>query len=331
MKKYNFSFKRIVTRFLLTFVIGIIFGICMFPFMRVAEGLLFEQKAAIGGENMWRAVLLWGLYTTIVTLITFWKKRFRMVSVLLILCWLISVVFLGFVLIKDKSSLDCKRSNPYTLDSEFIRSLDLIAQRLEIDKINYGYFSLAFNYLNCLDIQYSNTVSENDAEGLFLTNESDWQQMKIRINPEYKQFDDLSIATILIHELSHVGQAVNHNTPNSQNISALLYDSTTSDCFSQEAEAFTEQLKFFSKLNQEETRSIYTRLRDNISLNPAFSIVLMLQDINTAAINSCSKLKKENSLTEQQLNDCVWVGVKNNVEKVVREDKFYQEQCNTSK
>lgn len=316
MARYNLSFKRIISRLLLTFVVGILFGICMFPFLRVADGLLYEQRAAIGGENLWRAVALWGVYTFIFTLITFFLKRLRMVSIFLIVCLLISLIFVGYVNLSPKQQQRCLRSSPYDIPKEFSRALDLISQRLDVENNNFGYFDLAFDYRNCLNIQYSTVVSNENAEGIFLPDESNLQELKILIDPRYKQFDDLSIATVLIHELTHVGYMID-NTINNQKI----------DCFLEEAEAFTDQSKLMSQLNQEEIRSIYARLRENIDLNPAFAIVLVIEDLRGQAYESCQRLKTENNLTEMQFNDCVWTGVKNKLEKEVRNSVDYQKQC----
>lgn len=315
-KKFNLSFKRIVSRLFLTGVMGIIFGIAMIPFLRVADNLLFQQKAAIGSQNIIKMIVLWGLFTLIVSLFTFWKKRFRMVSVLLIICWFISIVFGGFLLMKDQSSLACKRATPYVLDSEFNRVLDLIAQRLDIEK-NYGtYWGNAFNYRNCIDVQYSDKSKELGAEGLFFAEDPSLQDLKILISPDYKTYDDLTISTILIHELTHVGQYINETV-----------NKTKSDCFGSEAEAFTSQAIFLSQLNKEEVRSIYSRIRENVNANPAFSILLGIEQTQGEAYNACLTLKKANNLTDQQFNECVWTGTKNKLEVEIKADKFYQEQC----
>lgn len=315
-KRFNLSFKRLFSRIFLTGLVGIIFGIAMFPFLRVADGLLYQQKASIGGENVIRMIALWGLFTFIVSMFTFWKKHFRMVSVLLIGCWIISLVLGGLLLFKDQSSLECKRSTAYPLDSEFNRVLDLIAQRLDIEK-NYGtYWGSAYNYRNCLDVQYSDENKQLGAEGLFFAEDPKLQDLKILINPDYKKYDDLTVSTILIHELTHVGQYISEKT-----------NKTKADCFGEEAEAFTSQAIFLSQLNQEEVRSIYARIRENVNANPAFTILLGIQQKQGEAYNACTVLKKENNLTDQQFNVCVWTGTKNKLEVEIKADSYYQEQC----
>jgi hypothetical protein len=314
--KFNLSIKRIISRVFLTGVIGIIFGIAMFPFMRVADGLLYQQKASIGGENIFRMIVLWGVFTAIVTIFTLWKKHFRMVSVLLIICWVISIAFGSLIFLRDKSTLDCKRSFPYVLDSEFNRALDLISQRLDIEK-NYGtYWGNAFNYRNCIDVQYSQGTKTLGAEGLFIAEDPTLQDIKILMNPNYKKFDDLSIATVLIHELTHVGQNINETI-----------NKTKLDCFGSEAEAFTAQAIFLSQLNQEEVRSIYSRIRENEQANPALHILLGIEEKQSEAYRACDRLKTENNLTQTQFNECVWTGTKNKLEAEIKTDPFYQEQC----
>ena len=316
-KRFNLSFKRIISRLFLTGVIGIIFGIAMFPFMRVADDLLFEQRAAIGGQNMIKMVALWGLFTLIVSLFTFWKKKFRMVSVLLIICWIISITFVSLINLNDKSNLRCQRSTPYKTEKEFDRVLDLIAQRLNIENNYAGYYGNAFIYRNCIDIQYSEKAKDMGAEGLFFSEDPKLQDLKILINPDYKSFDDLSISTIMIHELTHVGQYVDQ-----------IKNKKTIDCFESEADAFTSQAIFLSQLNKEEIRSIYSRIKDNLNINPAFNILLGIEEKQTEAYKACDRLKVENNLTPQQFNECVWTGTKNKLLIEIKADPYYQKQCN---
>lgn len=323
MTKYNLSFKRIISHLVITFFVGILFGVLIIPFLTTTGGLLFEQRAAIGGQNIIKMVALWGLYTLIFSLFSFWKKRLRMASVLLIICFLLSVVFVVYLNLSPKQQKRCNRINSFTLPKEFSRSIDLIAQRLNVEETNYGYFDRAMDYANCLDIQYSDTNNlGSDLEAYFSPAESNLQHLKIVINPRYQKFDDLSIATILIHELSHVGKYINQTfQPSTSQINNV------DNCFSEEADAFLDQLKFIQQLNDEEKRSIFTRLRENISINPAFPIVLSLTELGDESFYACQKLKQENELNQQQFSDCTWQGTKNKLDKIIRKDEYYIKQC----
>ncbi len=323
--KYNLSFKRIVTRMFLTGVIGILFGIAMFPFMRTADGLLFEQRAAIGGENMMRAVALWGIYTAIVTILAFWKKRFRMVSVLLIACWFVSIT--GYLLLaKNNESIKrCERSTPYAVEKEFDRALDLISQRLDVEN-NRGYGNTrAFDWRNCIEVAYSELNTEVGSEGLFLEEDPNLQHMRILINPSYKTFDDLTISTVLMHELTHVGQYTNKIITNKN-------DYSEENCYFDEAQAFTGQALYLSQLNKEEVRSIVARINQDSEANPAFAILADVEHVRNDAYQACDKLRIANSLTQIQFNECVWTGTQNKLLEVVKKEPMYQEQCkNNSK
>jgi len=315
--KYNLSVARILSRIILTGFLGIIFGIAMFPFLTVADGLLYQQKVAIGEDNMIRAVALWGLFTLIVTLFTFWKKRFRMVSVLLICCWILSFMFLLVILIIGRNDYSCKRSSPMVLPQEVNRSLDLISQRMGIDVNASGtVLQSAFNFRNCLNIQYSETDS-GEEEGYFIFDEaSDLQNLQVFISPSYKNYDDLTLATLLVHELVHVGQLVNKVTMEIE-----------TECFASEAQAFVSQSIFTNQLNEEERRSIYTRLADDVDKNPIFNTTLLADQRVSESYNACLQLQKSNNLTDQQLNECTWTGAQNKIEADVRENPYYQQQC----
>ena len=318
---YNLSFKRIVSRMIITGILGIVFGIAMIPFLRDATGLLYEQRAAIGGGNMIKAIVLWGVFTTIVSMYAFWKKHLRMVSVLLIICWLISIFSYLVLGMFESNNYRCDRPNPYSMPSEFNRSLDLISQRMGVDSTGTNtIWQTVFNYRNCLDIQYSES-DDKSVEAYFEypneNNQANLQNLKIRLNPSYKNFDDLTLATLLSHELVHAGQYINE-----------VVNKTSFGCFESEANAFTAQHAFILALNEEEQRSIYTRLQDNPTKNPTIATFLLTGQRGTESAKACMELQKKNNLTEEQMNKCSWEGLENKLLLDVKEDSYYQEQCN---
>lgn len=154
------------------------------------------------------------------------------------------------------------------------------------------------------------------AEGLFFAKDPKLQNLKIFIRSDYKTYDDLTISTILIHGLTHVGQYIDETI-----------NKTKSDCFDNEAEAFLAQATFLSQLNKEETLSIYAKTRESINTNPAFKIIQRIEQALDEAYDTCITLKKENNLIDQQFIQCVWTGIKNKLEVEIKADPYYQEQC----
>lgn len=321
-EKYNLHISRIFSRVMLTGVIGIIFGIAMFPFLTVADGLLYEQRSAIGGQNMIRMVALWGMFTLIVALYAFWKKHFRMVAVLLFICWVMSI---GFLLVSNMYSSNdyrCYQSTSYSIPSEFNRALDLISQRTMVDSTGSNtIWQTIFNFRNCINIQYS-SVDDKDVEAYFeypreLSQEK-LQDLRIVVNPSYKNYDDLTLATLLSHELVHAGQYLNE-----------VIHKDKLECFTQEARAFTAQHAFVLALNQEEQRSIYTRLRDDVDKNPTIAVFLLTGERGNESAIACKELQKKNNLTEEQVNKCSWEGLENKLLLDIQDDPYYQKQCST--
>jgi hypothetical protein len=315
-KRFNLSFKRIFSRLIITFFVGIGFGIAMFPFMTVANNLLYEQRASIGDQNIIKMIVLWGLFTAIFSFLSFWKKRLRMVSVLLGICFVISIIFYVLVTIKSRSLLSCNRAAPYEAPAEINRALDLIVQRMNIENGDHTYMWAAFNYRNCLNVQYSDLSKQLGAEGLFFNEDESLQNLNILLSPDYINFDDLTIATLLTHELSHVGRYITDKETKK-----------TNDCFDDEAEAFLTQLTFLLKLNPEEIRSINARMQTNINANPIFTMLPLLETRRVESMNACNILRKSNNLTDEQFNSCGWTGIKNKLLLDVKESKAYQEEC----
>lgn len=317
--KFDLSIKRIISRLFIAGALGIVFGIAMLPFLTIADGLLYEQRAQIGNQNISKMIVLWGLFTLIVSLYAFWRKHLRMVSVILILCWIVSLVFYLALSSFQANSYACKRTNPYQTNNEINRALDLISQRMSVDSNGRNtIWQTIFNYRNCIDVQYE-TVN-NDVEGYFLfpkeKDQKSLQHLKVFINPYYKNLDDLSLATLLSHELVHVGQYINEVA----NIEKL-------SCYEKEAKAFAAEQAFFISLNPEEQRSIYTRLSNNIYENPAISMFLSIGEKGNEAAQACLELQMKNNLTDEQTINCSWEGLQNKLLKEVKENIYYQKQC----
>jgi hypothetical protein len=321
--KYNISLKRLISRVLLTILVGIFFGIAMLPFLTVADVLLYEQRSSIGGQNLIRGVALWGIYTLIVTLFTLWKKHFRMVSVFLVICWIIGVGIVLSISTFDANSYRCMRASPYIIPSEFNRSLDLIAQRMGVDKTAAGtVWQTAFNFRNCLDIQYSET-DNNNVEAYFLypieNSQEHLQDLKILVDPSYSVFDDLTLALLLSHEIVHSAQYINQ-----------VLNNTQFSCYEKEAKAFTAQHAFILSLNQEEQRSINARLHDDAYKNPTIATILLTSERGNEATQACIDLQQKNNLTNEQLNECSWQGLENKLLQDIMKEPYYQTQCGNS-
>lgn len=318
-KRFNLSIKRLISRFGLTFILGVLFGIAMIPFLQTADGLYDTQQAAIGNQNLLRMIALWGLFTLVVSIISFSKKRFRMTSVLLMLCWILSILFYFGLKIRDTTNeiLVCNKPQPYSMNSEFDRALNHIAQRMDITDKTGTYLSVAFQNRNCINIQYDNENAViGSAEGVFIENDPTIQNLQILLSPTYQSLDDLSLSLVLVHELSHVGQYIDGINTDNEN-----------SCFDNEAEAFMTQAIYFNQLNEEERRSIYSRLRDNIELNPSFPIVLLFEEHGSQVYTSCSALKTTNLLTDEQFNNCYWEGLRNKILSDIKGSDYYIKQC----
>lgn len=85
----------------LAVLISILFGFISIPFMQVAEGLSFAEKAKIGGINMWRIVIMFGFLTITISFFCFRKKLYRSLAGMLIFFWIAGT---GIVIFINSSS-----------------------------------------------------------------------------------------------------------------------------------------------------------------------------------------------------------------------------------
>lgn len=317
-KKYDYSIKHLSVRFLLAILLTIIFAVAMLPFMTDATGLLYQQRASIGDQNMTRVVMLWWLFTILTGVITFAKKRFRLSAVILIIFGILGSGLYLTIKAYDRNAYQCNRANPYILPNEFTRSLDLISQRLGIDEYAQGtLYQTAFNFRNCINVRYAETANEIvGAEGMFLLTDPTLQNLEIIVDPRYKEYDDITISTLLIHEVTHAGQYIND-----------IINGTEKECYDAEAEAFTAQAYFLNQLNKEEYRSVNTRVIDDITANPQFETLVQISEIQSQVYDSCINLKANGIMTDDQFNSCYWDGTKNKIREFIVSEGIYEDQC----
>lgn len=106
-RNYNVSIWRFLGRFILSGIFSIIFGLLMFPFMTEAGGKPVEEMAKIGGQNMNRVVVLFGLMTGMFTYISYHKNRFRLTALFLIMYWIF-----GTTLVFSLNRFDNQKPEP---------------------------------------------------------------------------------------------------------------------------------------------------------------------------------------------------------------------------
>lgn len=111
---------RLVISFFLSGILSILFFAAMFPFLQRAENLSFAEQAQIGQTNIWRIVVIYGLLTTITSIILFSKKTFRSLAVFLIIYWVLGTTLSIFITVSDNQLSNSNSSS----NEEFITSRD---------------------------------------------------------------------------------------------------------------------------------------------------------------------------------------------------------------
>lgn len=204
----------------------------------------------------------------------------------------------------------CAKAKGYDMAPEFIRAISLIDQKI---KINHADAPITMeNLAKCVEIYYEDLANE---EGLFYFDKtiSGQDHLVIKIDNSYKNYDDLSTASLLVHELSHALDFL---------LSRL--DNPMKPCFDQESTAYYLQTYFFSALNEEERNSILYR----INLSESNNQLLILKDLiirYNASITSCFEyaIKKDTS----GYGDCMNNNMKELLKNYVTQNTYYQTQC----
>jgi len=69
------SVRNIFTSFFLAIFLSIMFFVVCVPFLVDAGNLSYSEKASIGGINLWRIVIIYGLLTVIATVVSIRQKK----------------------------------------------------------------------------------------------------------------------------------------------------------------------------------------------------------------------------------------------------------------
>lgn len=190
----------------------------------------------------------------------------------------------------------CPRTTNYEMEPEFSRALSLIEQRAtEADADSAETFKTYVEVIHCLQIRYATTDADmNQAEGVFhfIPGQSA-ETLSIVVSPRYKSKDDILTATLIMHEFTH---AVNYVSG--------LYDGKHTDCYLDEAQAFSNQNWFLTVLNNEEKQSLLARMR--VGGSPEL--------VGIANVLQTVPRMKGATYEEQALN-------------FVKANPFYQKQC----
>jgi len=243
------------------------------------------------------------------------------VSVFLLLA---SIVFVYFViktapdrLPKTEEKVICSRSEMYPMPAEFQRALSLINERyVQKNDRNANLYS---KMLNCINVQFGDTISDQ-AEGYFIfdTQNSTVEKLDIFVDASYTNYDDLTTALLLSHELTHARQFVDE----------IVYGQRLS-CVNKEVEAFQQQLLFETYLNAEEQRSITVRAEKYDNNNPQLKWFVTLINYSWDAMVTVNggALSSNQTFSEEQLKQYSAI-LTNKIRQMVVNDPGYQKKCN---
>lgn len=121
-KNYSVSIWRFLGRFIMSGIVSIIFGLIMIPFMTEAGGKSFKEISKIGGQNMNRIVILFGLLVGMFTYVSYHKNKFRLTAIFLILYWILGTTMVfsmnQYDKNKDKSTNNIEASNRNNCDEQ---------------------------------------------------------------------------------------------------------------------------------------------------------------------------------------------------------------------
>jgi hypothetical protein len=193
----------------------------------------------------------------------------------------------------------CIRDTAYNNPPELARAISLIFQRYTE---TYGKDKIE-DFSKCIYADYS-PLSE-EAIFVFDSKVSSPDKLVIHVSNSYKSYDDLTIALLLSHEITHAGQFLTYWS-----------DNKSQNCFTDEAKAFLDQFFFTRSLNSEEQKSILLRMGTYRS-NQQIEMLSEMTPIGQQAYNQCN-----NGFSECYVNT-----FQAKLESWLKTVPYYQKEC----
>jgi len=98
-ERHTFSYwiGDFVISSILAVLVSILFGFITLPFMQVADGLSFAEKVKIGGINMWRIVIMFGILTISISFLCFQKQIYKSLAAILIFFFILGTILVTYI------------------------------------------------------------------------------------------------------------------------------------------------------------------------------------------------------------------------------------------
>jgi len=285
-------------------------------------------------------------------------KKVFLIQLLVVLILAISIIFIkkqstkttvknnsyGYKKNEVFNKVGCNRKTRINNLPQYDRALSLIQQRLLVNQKRFKYNNRALfiyfppNLTNCVKIIEKNSAEVDDFEGYFTFNSEDIKNnyYPIIVNSKYVKADDVLIALLLTHEITHIQQYI--DSVNKIN---------TFTCIEKEVNAFLASRQFYiSGLNEEEMNTVTLRIYDAVDNNkniettqkfnkPFDGQLLMIETIQNLYSSPNSKCKKVENPTIDEASwdefgdylDCIDKEVPFLLKKIIENDSYYQKQC----
>jgi hypothetical protein len=226
---------------------------------------------------------------------------------------------------ENTKRLVCDRTTRLENDENVDRALSLIYERLTY--FDTGKKIFPHQLINCIKVEVKNIKNETGAEGYFDENSEDIKSNYFPIVIDGRGsflVDDLSIALLLVHEITHVQQYIDRynitvNPTNSEMFNKAVSEVSKSRCLDYEVFAFKNQLMFALILNKEEGKSLDYRMLADENLIPQLKIFKSLKNSfnDFSFANNCEKYNTE----------CIEGMVNSAIYDQLRYSEAYDEQC----
>ncbi len=315
---------NLLEKLVMAFVVSIMFAagllLLTLPFMvPLHEGATFAERVAMGDTNQNRIVVMYGVFAVAASAILFRIPKLNFVIVFLLAYWVIGTgLVIGLKTYQPANGYVCKRTEPYNIPSEFSRAINLIEDRMQLER--------GFPFRNCIYIEYRD-LGGTGTEGYFtFSKDSDPQRLEIYVDTKYQSKDELLTSLLLVHELTHVEQYISR-----------LHESSSPNahiCFMDEVDAFYNELLLSLNFNPEETESLRSRISEfyrSTGTTPTATLsgsnyesIVYLSQLQTDGYTHC---KKSNVIGTDNFGVCVTNQVKESLLKEVMNTEVYKQQC----